>query len=107
MVVDSTAGTDPYYRYHAVTIDNPIPTVFWKGEWYDANEDKVTTAKDSFHYEKTYKLSTGWHTLEYAVSNYLSDGGPWHAVINTNDRVVADEDTSVYDHIKVQFLVVR
>jgi hypothetical protein len=100
--IDSVAVNDPYARFHALTFDNPIPTVFWwEGDWYYENEEAmIGTRSKSMHYERMFFLSSGEHVLEYAVSAYV---GYWRATVKINGVVVASENLTTYKHLIMNF----
>jgi hypothetical protein len=102
IVVDATAVGDNYARYHALTVDNPIPRIFWEGEWYNLNHGATKVAAGSVHYDKTFYLTEGYHNIEYAVSCFV---GYWHATITVGGQVVAEQDTEVNNHVTAQINV--
>ncbi len=102
-VIDSTAVGDQYSRYHAFTVDNQIPTVFWSGDWYNQNPGAIIgIAATSLHYETTKYLTEGYHNIEYAVSSYV---GYWSVTITANGQQVISQSTGVYNHATTQILV--
>ncbi|MHA2315955.1 MAG: CARDB domain-containing protein [Candidatus Hermodarchaeia archaeon] len=106
VVIDSVACGDVYARYHALTIDNPIPRTFWKGEWYEENTGAIIgVSSGSFHYEETFDLSAGQHVLEYVVSVPPSYAN-WSATIRINGVVVASGIVSLDEHVIISFDVV-
>ena len=102
-VIDSTAVGDSYVRYHAFTVDNPIPSTFWTGDWYNQNPGAIIAITGtSLHYETTMYLTEGYHNIEYAVSCYV---GYWDATITANGQQVASQSTHAYNHVTVQIYV--
>ena len=102
VVIDSVPY-DGYTRYHALTVDNQIPTVFWTGDWHDQYPGAIiATTYDTVHYETAFNLTQGYHTIEYAVSCYV---GYWHVTMTVNGQVEAQQDSDVYDHVIAQIYV--
>ncbi|HDQ06395.1 MAG TPA: hypothetical protein ENN36_06720 [Candidatus Bathyarchaeota archaeon] len=102
VIIDSVPH-DGYSRYHALTVDNPIPQRFWEGDWHNQNPDAIIAVTGStLHYETTFYLTEGYHNIEYAVSCWV---GYWHATITVNSQVVAEQDTDVYNHVTAQINV--
>ena len=102
VVVDSVPY-DGYSRYHALTVDNQIPTVFWTGDWHDQYPGAIiATTYDTLHYETAFNLTQGYHTIEYAVSCYV---GYWHVTLTVNVQIEAQQDSDVYDHVTAQIYV--
>lgn len=89
---------DGYSRYHALTVDNDIPTVFWTGDWYNQNQDAITAITGTtLHFETAFYLTEGNHTIEYAVSS--ASGYEWSTTITVNDVIEAQQETNRYNQI--------
>lgn len=95
---------DGYSRYHAFTVDNDIPTVFWTGDWYNQNPDAIIAITGStLNYQRTFYVTEGYHTIEYAVSSAV--GYEWYATITVNSQVVAQQYTNRYNQVSAQIYV--
>jgi len=102
VIIDSVPY-DNYPRYHALTVDNPIPRVFYTGDWYNQNRDAIiAVTRGTVHYERTFDLTEGYHNLEYAVSCWE---GHWHATIIVDSKVVAEQDSDESNHVTAQIYV--
>lgn len=103
-VVINSVPYDGYARYHALTVDNDIPTVFWSGAWYTQNQDAIIAiTSQTVNYGTTYYLTEGYHTIEYAVSSI--EGYEWYATLTVNSQVEAQQYTQRYDQVSEQIHV--
>jgi len=106
--VSSKTHGDYGATIHALTIDNPIPEVFWQGEWYEENPDAIIKRGGIFslYYKRTVELPPGQHVIEYAIST-PAGCGHWDATIRINGEVVALGEVTRYEHLTASFEVVR
>lgn len=91
-------GDVHYYRAHGLMLDGTLDKSFWATQ-----PDSVIgkTAK-IFHYETSFELELGRHTIEYGVSEFV---GQWSAKIYINDRLMAQGVTDVDSHLIGTFVI--
>jgi len=95
--IEAYPTTDFYLRYHGLSIDEPLPDMWWLYDDYN-----IKTTGSTFTYEKTVVLERGSHYVEYAASGYPPDYA-WHARIYINDVLKAEGDVGRHYHLRADF----
>jgi len=99
ITIEAYPTTDFYLRYHGLSIDEPLPDMWWLYDDYN-----IKTTGSAFTYEKTVVLECGSHYVEYAASGYPPDYA-WHARIYVNGILKAEGDVGRHTHLRAYFNV--
>ncbi len=94
-----TTESDPYARYHGMSIDQSLDSSFWSTQ-----PDKVfKTTSAGFTHTQTVTVAEGSHYVIYG--NSASAGYMWHAKIFFNGTLVAEGDVDRGNPLRADFTV--
>jgi len=96
--IEAHSPTDRYWRFHGLSIDEPLDEEFWRTQ-----PDKiigVTSRPAVFIWEEEFDLPAGRHTIFYGNSAYIEPARyKWFAKMYVNDNLVAEGEVGRERHL--------
>ena len=94
-----TTESDPYARYHGMTVNQSLDSIFWSTQ----PGAVFKTSSAGFTYTKTVNLAEGSHYVLYG--NSAAASYPWHTKIYAGGTLIAEGDVVRGSHLRGDFTV--
>jgi len=94
-----TTESDPYGRYHGMTVDQSLNSDFWNTQ----TDTIFKTTGAGFTYTKTVEVAEGSHYIIYG--NSASSSYPWYTKVYVDDVLIAEGNVTRYAQLRADFAV--